>query len=397
MTKEFKFPSKSSPGKSYTTLLYADGTTSCNCRGWTTKRSGAERACVHTKQVEAAYPVGNQVADKSEATLDVTPRPRRVPIVDVTVPVAPGDDVEPMAAGVLKGDDLTAAWLDVNRVAEEKLDGARYVLHLLDGPAKLFSRRKSVTDGLRIEKSANVPHLRDLKHNMAVTILDGEITVGSSSKSNDVTRIMGSNSLRAAEVQSVGIKAVYKVFDILKLRGENLRDLPYAERYEILKSVVAELGSKYVVLPRRTTENKEQFYKDILAEGGEGVILKDLREPYVEGSRTTAWVKVKRNKTWNVVAMGFTKGKNAFAETFGAIKFGLYIKGKLVEVGQCSGLPLKLRQEVSANRKAYIGKVLEVTGQEMTEGGRIRHPQFKEWRLDVDPKTVTLEDESKSL
>jgi len=401
MTKEFKFPSKSSPGKEYTTLLYDDGTTSCNCRGWTNKKSNKERECVHTRKVEAGNPVNKNAAAQAAGGFDAPMIIRRVPIQTVNLvvkaKVSDLEDVEPMAAGVLKGDDLEAAWLDDNRVAEEKLDGARYILHLLDGHNRVFSRRKSVVDDKRIEKTDNVPHLRDMKHGLAGTILDGEIVVAGNSKSNDVTRIMGSNSLRAAEVQEASGAVTYKVFDILKHKGRDLRGLPYRERYAILRRVVRELGKEFIVRPRRAMTDKREFFNRILAEGGEGVILKDLDAPYREGIRDVAWAKVKREKNWNVICTGFTTGKNAFASTFGAIKFSMYVKGKLTEVGQCSGLPLKLRQEVNANRADYMGKVFEVQGQEMTESGRIRHPRFKEWRLDVDPKTVKLEDEERSI
>lgn len=39
--------------KSYQTLLYSDGTTSCNCPGWT-RRTGpnGQRSCKHTRSVD---------------------------------------------------------------------------------------------------------------------------------------------------------------------------------------------------------------------------------------------------------------------------------------------------------------------------------------------------------
>lgn len=56
--QQFEYPSQSSPGLNYTVLLYADGSTSCNCRGWTQRvASDGSRSCKHTKQVEAR--VGN--------------------------------------------------------------------------------------------------------------------------------------------------------------------------------------------------------------------------------------------------------------------------------------------------------------------------------------------------
>ena len=137
------------------------------------------------------------------------------------------------------------------------------------------------------------------------------------------------------EVQKANGYVTYKVFDILKYEGINLRELQYWRRYEILERVVEKLGSRYIVLPRRAVSNKKEFFEKILAEGGEGVILKDVNAPYQEGVQSTAWAKVKREKNWNVICTGFTKGKNAFASTFGALKFSMYIKGKLTEVGQC--------------------------------------------------------------
>lgn len=34
----YEFESESSPGKMYEALLYVDGSTSCNCKGWTMKK-----------------------------------------------------------------------------------------------------------------------------------------------------------------------------------------------------------------------------------------------------------------------------------------------------------------------------------------------------------------------
>jgi hypothetical protein len=50
-----QFPSSSSDAI-YTTLLdTSTGASSCNCRGWTFKRDGQERACKHTKKVVAEW------------------------------------------------------------------------------------------------------------------------------------------------------------------------------------------------------------------------------------------------------------------------------------------------------------------------------------------------------
>lgn len=47
------FRSDSNPDVEYQTLQYADGTTSCNCKGWTRRVAGdGSRSCKHTRWVD---------------------------------------------------------------------------------------------------------------------------------------------------------------------------------------------------------------------------------------------------------------------------------------------------------------------------------------------------------
>lgn len=52
ISKTFFFSSDSDPDRTYQTLLYDNGETSCDCRGWVFKRGGT-RSCRHTRFVEA--------------------------------------------------------------------------------------------------------------------------------------------------------------------------------------------------------------------------------------------------------------------------------------------------------------------------------------------------------
>lgn len=47
------FGSDSNPSKQYQTLLYMDGSTSCNCPGWTRRvAADGSRSCKHTRLVD---------------------------------------------------------------------------------------------------------------------------------------------------------------------------------------------------------------------------------------------------------------------------------------------------------------------------------------------------------
>jgi hypothetical protein len=49
----WEFPSGSNPNKKYEALQYTDGSTSCNCMGWT-RRVAADgtRSCKHTRMID---------------------------------------------------------------------------------------------------------------------------------------------------------------------------------------------------------------------------------------------------------------------------------------------------------------------------------------------------------
>ena len=53
ITRVWSFASDSNPNIEYQTLQYQDGSTSCNCRGWT-RRVAADgtRSCKHTRLVD---------------------------------------------------------------------------------------------------------------------------------------------------------------------------------------------------------------------------------------------------------------------------------------------------------------------------------------------------------
>ena len=53
ITRVWTFASDSNPNIEYETLQYTDGTTSCNCKGWT-RRVAADgtRSCKHTRAVD---------------------------------------------------------------------------------------------------------------------------------------------------------------------------------------------------------------------------------------------------------------------------------------------------------------------------------------------------------
>jgi hypothetical protein len=57
----------------YSTLLFKDGTTSCNCPGWVFKRKSKDRDCKHCRMIRGEIPVeANLVADSKATGVSVS-------------------------------------------------------------------------------------------------------------------------------------------------------------------------------------------------------------------------------------------------------------------------------------------------------------------------------------
>jgi len=291
-------------------------------------------------------------------------------------------------------------WTSDQYVGEQKLDGSRYTLHVEVGGNRFTSRHESKKTGLFTEKTDNIPHLRDLfvneneDVNLEGCIFDGEIVRGNlCSKSSEVTKIMGALPEKAVSLQRETGWVDYYVFDILYDKGKDIRSLPYESRRAILLDYLSPLAdpTKHLNIIPVEHQDKEQFYQDIIAQGGEGVILKDVKAPYAKN-----WAKVKRVATWDVIITGFEEptkitkkvsGEESTSRFYdngwiGAIVCGQWFGGKLINFGSCSGMEDALREEISRNREAYLGRVIEIEAQERFKTGRFRHPRFLRFRPD---------------
>ena len=320
--------------------------------------------------------------------------------------------INPMLAGKVSEEKLELLWEDDNWVAEEKFDGSRYIMQIREGGNILTSRRNSVKTGQNVDKTGNVPHITGIKYpELYGTVIDGEITAPNKDFTN-VLKIMGSLPEKAIEVQKEIGKAEYWVFDILYYKGRDVQKEPYQIRRQFVYGVVEEMRKKSKEVMRVLMwegNKKRKCYEDIIANGGEGIILKNKFGIYEQDKRSHGWIKVKKTVTDDVVIMGFTEAKKWYAEPgtagadeiiypngrttkfydngwIGAIKYGKYKEKELVEIGQCSGVSDEMRAEFTNNQKKYIGKTMEIVAQLRFKDGGYRHGNFVRLRPDKHPK-----------
>jgi ATP-dependent DNA ligase len=281
-------------------------------------------------------------------------------------------------------------WRDPNVIAEPKSDGHRFKLHIFQDLNRIDSRRPSVESGLYVERTDAVPHIRDLAvPQLAGTILDGELCAGKDS--NSVAHALGSLATNEERRQ-----LHYVIFDILFFKGNDVRDRQDRVRRELIELCKKNFFQESEIIrlmPRPinpSLESKKQVLIDAMSTGQEGIMLKDISQPYGKG-----WSKVKREARYDVVVVGYTdpkptskkKGQEhetitrfAAAGLIGAIVFGQYVDGKLVEMGQCSGMTDDVRVAVSRDKNKHLGQVFEIAAQERFPSGKFRHPRFMRWR-----------------
>jgi ATP-dependent DNA ligase len=194
--------------------------------------------------------------------------------------------------------------------------------------------------------------------------------------------------------------------------GTDIQRLPLRERLKSLKPLLdiwqdeVNDGNGGVYSVRRIEKGKEEYYYRILSNGGEGVVLKNLDSPYLQGERKKdIWLKMKKSRTYDVVITGFSQpeqysedvsGKQIINKYYakkwiGAIEFGVYKYGKLEFLGKTSGMDESLREKMSLRPNDYTLRVIEIEGQELTADGKIRHPRFLRLRDDKNPKECTIE------
>ncbi|MEV5752959.1 ATP-dependent DNA ligase [Actinoallomurus sp. NPDC052308] len=214
-----------------------------------------------------------------------------------------GRPVKPMlAAGA---PSVEAALEKVSPAAVEwKLDGIRVQAHVSKGEVRLFTR---TLDDITGRLPEIVTALGALPADTAV--LDGELIAlrddGRPHPFQVTSARVASHGVRPGGGQDVPLSVF--LFDVLHLDGEDLIDLPGAERNEALVRVVPEA----LRMPRVVTASVDEaraFFDDALAHGHEGVLVKSLDTPYTAGRRGAGWIKVKPRHTLDLVVLAVEWG-----------------------------------------------------------------------------------------
>ncbi len=197
---------------------------------------------------------------------------------------------------------------------EEKLDGERMQLHMIEDPqapgGKLFgfwSRKAkdyAYLYGKHLqgdEAGALTRFIKDaFGKNVRNIILDGEMITWDM----DVDHIVGFGTLKTAAIsekenktnKDTGQRPLFRVFDCVYLNDKLLTQYTLRDRRRALESAVKGVHRRLEIHPyieARSHTEIEPALRKVVAESSEGLVLKNPRSMYRLNERNNDWMKVK--------------------------------------------------------------------------------------------------------
>ncbi|MFK0010084.1 ATP-dependent DNA ligase [Paenarthrobacter sp. NPDC090520] len=339
------------------------------------------------------------------------PAPDGKAAVDAKPPTAVEPEPMPGYTPMLASAGTTGELSGGDWLYELKWDGIRAIITGTEGRIRLMSRNGN-------DLTAAYPELTDRScWPDGDFVADGEIVAFGKGGKPDFGRLQQRmNLVKAADIERAraSVPVQLMLFDLLYHRGADLSRLPFRERREHLSSFVDRLSEGY---PLRVSEVLDHDVDDLLAVaaelGLEGVMAKKADSRYTVGRRSRSWIKLKLERSQEVVVGGWRPGAGARSGTFGSLLLGIPDGGKLRYVGrvgsgfsdwQLKDILGKLQPRATKDspfldipREDAAGAtwvepdlVAEVTFGEWTGPGRLRHPVWKGWRPDKSPSDVTL-------
>ncbi|GAB3169273.1 bifunctional non-homologous end joining protein LigD [Micromonospora palomenae] len=308
----------------------------------------------------------------------------------------PGAPLKPMLAmtGPLPVDD---GW-----AYEFKWDGVRALADIAGGRQHMYARSG-------VEITAAYPELITLAEQVDDALLDGEVVLlnqtGQPSFTALAERMHVRDPAKAARLAAAA-PVTYMIFDLLRLRGEDLTGRSYRERRAALEALG--LGAARWAVPPFFADGAAT-YEAAGEHGLEGVMAKRVDAVYRAGVRSPDWVKVKLEVTGDFVVGGWRPG----ARKIGGLLVGVpRPDGRLIYRGRVGGgigaaLERELLRELEPLRgveSPFSGDVpredargaiwvtprvvVEVKYGQRTPDGRLRFPRVLRLRPDKPPEEV---------
>ncbi|MEU1735764.1 ATP-dependent DNA ligase [Streptosporangium sp. NPDC020145] len=210
-----------------------------------------------------------------------------------------GRPVAPMLAQSATSVAAALGRVGAPAAVEWKLDGIRIQAHRSGDTVSVFTRTLD-------DITAQVPEVAEAVGALPSQdlVLDGEVIALRPDGRPEPFQITSGRVSSRTDVAAVRGRTPLSVFffDALRVDGADLLDQPGQVRHAALAGALP----PELVTPRLVTEDAEsaeEFYRDVIRGGHEGVVVKSLLAPYAAGRRGAGWVKVKPRHTLDLVVL----------------------------------------------------------------------------------------------
>lgn len=280
-----------------------------------------------------------------------------------------------------------ASKLKGRKLIEKKLDGVRVLAVIHGTTVNLYSRNGKPFDNF----PQIVESIRRIAKHLTPTyggriVLDGEI-IGESFQA------LMKQAQRKSNVETEGM--TYCIFDAMPFddfeRGywnaqQHKRTawlMNNRSKFETENCLQVMPGFEVDLDTAEGHDQMRRFADDAVADGFEGIMIKDLDAPY-ECRRSSFWMKWKPTITVDLNIVGFEEGTGRNAGRLGAIICEGDDNGRRINVNVGSGLSDADRDEYWSARDQLLGDVVEVEADAVTQNQdgtySLRFPRFVRFR-----------------
>lgn len=305
--------------------------------------------------------------------------------------------------------------LSGNFLGSRKYDGAwNMLIKDNEGLFHLRSRTESINGGYT-DKAEWIPWIiEELSWLPNGTVLLGEICFPNNEGSRKITSVLNCLKNKCLERQKKNGILHFYIFDVLAFNGKSLIDTPIETRirYYLEKELLKIKDCKYVfAADYKEGEELWDLYGQVIAAGGEGIVITRKDCPYLIGKRT-ARMTLKMKKEINETIDAFLDGnykpatkeyKGKFIEDWkywindktgekinqckfkeycegepwnpitkayyygwaSAVSFSVMKDNKPIHIAYISGITDELKEGIVKNPELYLNKVAELTAMEI--------------------------------
>lgn len=255
---------------------------------------------------------------------------------------------------------------------------------------RLYSRRgKDLTD--------KFPHIAKLIAPFTKEHLIGELVYFDENgvmQEPAVTTIAGTKDAKEAvrKMKEMPGTFDYVIFDVLAVNGEDITGASTAARRAVLEDCF--LNSGLTLSNPQPLAMLEQVYEEGVSAGGDGVVIKNLKAPYLwrpfgqsEVQPVGVWWKLKPAFTDNFVVIGTRRGPKGNLLAI----LAQYHNGRLVEVSDVNNFSAPTAKEILQRmEKGPFLVEIEYLSRFPDPPGALQHPRFVRVREDQDLESAQL-------